>query len=181
VPDFRTKVDPVQVARDNWEAQGWAHGSTAMVVASIMRTQQILLADTEATLQPFGLSATRYEILQVLYFRRDNMLPLGQLSERLQVHPTSITNAVDKLERQGFVERVPHPTDRRTTLAHLTKTGRQVVRQATAALVDVGFAHIGLADDELGQLFELLRKVRHAAGDFRDPALEDGGRAAGMR
>ena len=50
------------------------------------------------------------------------------------IHPTSVTNIVDRLEAQGFVRRVAHPTDRRTTLAEITDEGRAVVEEATEAV-----------------------------------------------
>jgi DNA-binding MarR family transcriptional regulator len=93
-------------------------------------------------------------------------LPLSVVGQRLQVHPTSVTNTVDRLEAQGFVRRVPHPTDRRTTLAEIADAGREVVAQATAELNHKVFAATGLTQTDLNDLFRLLRKLRRAAGDF---------------
>jgi DNA-binding MarR family transcriptional regulator len=90
------------------------------------------------------------------------------MGDRLILHPTSVTNIVDRLERQGLVERTAHPTDRRTTLASITDDGRRVVGKATEAVSSTGFGLAALTDDELDQLTALLRKVRVAAGDFPD-------------
>jgi DNA-binding MarR family transcriptional regulator len=77
-----------------------------------------------------------------------------------------VTNTIDRLEAQGFVRRVPHPTDRRTTLAEITGTGRAVAERATAALNASVFTATGLTSTELTELFRLLRKLRRDAGDF---------------
>jgi len=88
------------------------------------------------------------------------------MGERLQLHPTSITNIVDRLESDGLARRLPHPTDRRTTLVELTEAGRARVLDATAAVTAADFGFVGLDDRELKELSTLLTKVRRAAGDF---------------
>jgi DNA-binding MarR family transcriptional regulator len=82
------------------------------------------------------------------------------------LHPTSVTNIIDRLERQGLVDRLAHPTDRRTTLAEITEEGRRVVAKATEAVSATGFGLDGLTPEELDQITALLRKTRVAAGDF---------------
>ncbi|MCW2778658.1 MAG: MarR family transcriptional regulator, partial [Frankiales bacterium] len=78
----------------------------------------------------------------------------------------SITGVVDKLEQQGLVVRVPHPSDRRTVLARLTEEGRRVADEATAALNDGPFGSLPLSGDEAEQLIDVLGRLRRAAGDF---------------
>ena len=99
------------------------------VVTSIMRVQQMLAAHVEHILRPLGLTFARYEVLMLLTFSRRGALPLGKIGERLQVHPASVTNAVDRLEDDGLVRRSPNPSDGRGVLAAIspggaTKSGR---------------------------------------------------------
>jgi DNA-binding MarR family transcriptional regulator len=82
------------------------------------------------------------------------------------VHPTSVTNIVQRLEQQGFVARRPNPRDGRGALASLTPAGREVMERATKDLVNTGFGLEALGEDGQDQLFTLLRGVRIAAGDF---------------
>jgi DNA-binding MarR family transcriptional regulator len=88
------------------------------------------------------------------------------MGERLQVHPTSMTNVIDRLEKQGLVRRLPHPEDRRATLAEITAGGRRLVEKATAALEVDGFDVPGMNATDLRQLITLLEKLRKGAGDF---------------
>ena len=133
---------------------------------SIMRAQQLILASCEEALRPFDLTFARYEALVLLSSSREGALPLGKMGTRLMVHPTSITNIVDRLERQGYVRRSAHPTDRRTTLAEITEDGRRIGDKATEAVSATDFGMPGLTERELDQLTDLLRKVRIDAGDF---------------
>ena len=159
--------DPIEEAHRQWVDHGWVEAADGMaVVTSILRTQQIYLARIDAALRPFDLTFARFELLTLLSFTRSGSLPLSKAGARLQVHPASITNAVDRLEAQGFVRRTPHQTDRRTTLVELLPAGRKVLAKATADINELVFAVPGLSATESRRLFALLRRVRSAAGDF---------------
>jgi DNA-binding MarR family transcriptional regulator len=159
--------DPIDEAGRQWEEHFDGSPVGAMqAVTSIMRAQQILLARLNEALEPFGLTFARYEALMLLFFSRTQSLPLGKMGARLQVHPTSVTNLIDGLERAGLVERTPHPRDRRTTLAALTGAGREAARSATRALHDIDFGMTPLRGSDLRRITDILRKVRASAGDF---------------
>ena len=162
--------DPVERAEQLWrEHWGDASPHDAMAAAtSVMRVQQLLLARFDAVLKPHGLTFARYEALVLLVFSAQGRLPLSKVGERLMVHPTSVTNTVDRLEAAGLVERVPNPRDGRGTLASVTALGRRVVQEATRDLHAIDF---GLGSLDAGQragLIALLRVVRLDAGDFPD-------------
>ena len=161
------RFDPIEEAGRQWrEHWGPAPVPSMMAVTSVMRVQQILLARLNETLEPFGLTFARYEALMLLYFSRDGSLPLGKMGIRLQVHPTSVTNLIDGLERAGYAQRASHPRDRRTTLATITAHGREVAASATDALHAIRFGTPPLREQELETITELLRAVRVASGDF---------------
>jgi DNA-binding MarR family transcriptional regulator len=157
--------DPIARAASLWEDRIGPSG-TMSAVTSIMRVQQILLSATDGALRPHGLTFARYEALVLLSFARQGSLPMRVMGERLQLHPTSVTNIVDRLESDGLAKRSPHPSDRRTTLVSLTDAGAARMTEATRALTDVDFGLVGLTDRQARQLNELLERVRRAAGDF---------------
>jgi DNA-binding MarR family transcriptional regulator len=103
----------------------------------------------------------------LLHFSRAGALPLGKIGQRLQVHPTSVTSAIDRLERQGYVRRRPHPVDRRATLAEITAQGRSAALAATQLLNATVFTDVGLSRAELRQLVDVVGQLRRAAGDFK--------------
>lgn len=157
--------DPVQRAFELWEAR-WGASTSMLAVTSLMRAHQLVLAEVDAIVRPYGLTFARYEALVLLTFSRTGALPLSKIGERLQVHPTSVTNIVDRLAKARMVERKPNPQDGRGVLAEITGLGREVVEKATA---DLTAAQFGLAALDSGQhrsLFDTLRELRLAAGDF---------------
>jgi len=160
--------DPILAARNHWEANGWQAAAPAMAaVTSLVRSQQLFLQRIDEALQPHGLTFARFELLRLLGFSTRGSLPLSIIGERLQVHPTSVTSLVDRLEADGLVKRRAHPTDRRVKLAELTPRGRAVLVAATDTLNGDVFATIpGLGATETEQLIALLARFRHASGDF---------------
>jgi DNA-binding MarR family transcriptional regulator len=158
--------DPIAEARRQWAAHGWEDVADGMAaLTSVMRAQQLLIARCDAVLTDFELTFARYELLALLSFTRHGELPLGKAGARLQVHPASITNAVNRLADAGLVEKLPHPTDGRGTLARITDVGRRVVGEATARLNGEVFADLGLSTAEAKRLTALLGKVRVASGE----------------
>src|SRR5579871_4894475 len=109
MPNRPLPFDPIGEARRQWESHGWVEASAGMAaVTSVIRAQQIYLARVDGVLRPLSLTFARYEVLMLLLFSRNGSLPLAKMGVRLQVHPTSITNAVDRLVGQGLLERLPH-------------------------------------------------------------------------
>ncbi|MFL6055208.1 MAG: MarR family winged helix-turn-helix transcriptional regulator [Actinoallomurus sp.] len=159
--------DPIARAGDLWERR-WGRSPAMLAVTSIMRAQAILIAELDALLKPYGLTFARYEALVLLTFSRKGALPLSRMGERLMVHPTSVTNTIDRLERQGYVRRRPNPRDGRGVLAEITDSGRDTVERATADLLAADFGMGAYDADDLAEVFEVLRGLRVAAGDFKD-------------
>ena len=162
--------DPIRRAAELWRARWGARAqATAMASAtSVMRVQQLLIADFDTIVGRHGLTFARYEALVLLTFSREGQLPMSKVGERLMVHPTSATHIVQRLDAQGFVQRRPNPADGRGTLAVITDAGREVMEAATRDLVAGGFGLTALTPEEHEELFRLLRKVRVAAGDFHE-------------
>lgn len=172
MPSRPLRFDPIAEARRNWVANGWDEAADGMaLVTSVMRVQQILLARIERQLAPFGLTFARYEVLMLLTFTRTGQMPLGKIGQRLQVHPASVTNVIDRLEADGLVRRRPHPTDQRTTLATITPKGRNVAAGATDVLNAEVFQSVGPSQAQLTELFDAMTDLRLAAGDFEASAL----------
>ncbi|WP_189245970.1 MarR family winged helix-turn-helix transcriptional regulator [Streptosporangium pseudovulgare] len=159
--------DPIERAARTWRVH-FGPSSAMAAVTSIMRAHQILLSQLDTLLKPHDLTFARYEALVLLTFSRTGSLPLSRIGERLMVHPTSVTNTVDRLERAGLVRRMPNPRDGRGVLAEITDRGREVVEGATADLMAAGFAMTMYGEAELEEMFGLLRTLRVAAGDFAD-------------
>jgi DNA-binding MarR family transcriptional regulator len=158
-------LDPIAEARRQWIVHGWEHAAAGMAaVTTITRVQQILDARVQNALAPYGLSFARFEILRLLGFTRAGQLPMGKISDRLQVHPASVTSAVKRLERERLIQRQTDTVDSRVVLAVLLPQGRELLERATEAINEV-FQRIGPNDSDLDRLIDLLNEIRAGAGD----------------
>lgn len=157
--------DPVHEAARLW-SQHWGETPRMRAVTSLMRVRQLVLIELDELLRPLGLTFARYEVLVLLSFSRRGALPLGKIGERLQVHATSVTPLVKRLEAAGLIQRRPHPEDGRAVLASLTPRGRDVMDRATQVILDAQFGLGSLSEESCDALTELLTPPRSAAGDF---------------
>ena len=165
MPSQPLPFDPVAEARRHW-VERWSVGEHMAAATSLMRAHQLVLAAVEDELRPFGLTFSSYEALMLLSFTRRGELPLGKMSDRLMVHPASITNTIDRLEEKGLVERRRDLTDKRRILAVITPAGRQLAAEATEPLNKIQFG-LGMLDEpEAAAINAVLRRVR--AADMRD-------------
>jgi DNA-binding MarR family transcriptional regulator len=91
--------------------------------------------------------------IKVLFLLREQPMTLAQLADAHGVDRPYATIIVDKLEQLGFVERQPHPSDRRSKVVSLTPAGRDA-----AALADsiIGEPPAALRALDTGQLSELV-------------------------
>ncbi|GAB3707267.1 MarR family winged helix-turn-helix transcriptional regulator [Nocardiopsis oceani] len=163
--------DPIESAHDNW-SQRWGASPAMAAVTSLMRAQQILIGELDGALKPFGLTFARYEALVLLTFSASGALPLGKIGERLMVHPTSVTNTIDRLEGQGLVLRRPNPSDGRGVLAEITEAGREVTEEASQALLGMDFGLGCYSEEERWRMHEMFTRLRVDFGDFPARASE---------
>lgn len=158
--------DPIDEAASNWTSKGWDAVESMQAITSITRAHQIINARINEALGGLDLNLSRFEVLALLYMSRNRELPMGKIGERLQVHPASVTNTVDRLERDGLVERVPHATDRRTTLSRLTADGVKTIEDAQKIMASINYGIDGVSDAARDRITKDLGQLRRSAGDF---------------
>ncbi len=157
--------DPIALAEAHWRERGWSEAAEGMrLVTTITRVQQLVHHRIDALLQP-DLTFARYEILMLLDFSRRGGLPMSVIGSRLQVHAASVTSAVDRLERDGFVSRAPGADDRRRVIASITAAGRRRARSATRLLNDEVFGDVGVTASEVRAMTRTLDRMRRHLGD----------------
>jgi DNA-binding MarR family transcriptional regulator len=94
--------------------------------------------------------------IKVLFLLRRQPMTLAQLAEAHGVDRPYATIIVDKLERLGFVERRPHPSDRRSKIVSLTPAGRDAAALASGMLAEPPAALRTLDSGQLTELIGLL-------------------------
>jgi DNA-binding MarR family transcriptional regulator len=83
-------------------------------------------ADVDAALQAAGLDGIRAPHGNVFPFVPEQGIQVSELARLASMRKQSMAEAVDQLERAGYVERRPDPTDRRARLVFLTERGHRV-------------------------------------------------------
>ncbi|MCB0872812.1 MAG: MarR family transcriptional regulator [Thermoleophilia bacterium] len=155
--------DPVERARRQW-AERYADQSGFVVLVSMLRSYALMVGELERVLRPLQLTLSRFEVLLLLSFTRDQRLPVMKLRDLLLIHGSSATYLVDRLAEAGWVSREPDPGDRRVSLVALTDEGRAVVEAGVSALLDAGFGTIGALDEDRRRgLSDLLAALRGSA------------------
>jgi DNA-binding MarR family transcriptional regulator len=113
--------------------------------------------------EAFDVTLPRFDLMAQLDRVPDGMT-LGELSQRMMVTNGNVTGLVDRLEEQGFVERRPSPTDRRSQIVSLTPEGRKFFRAMARENGDwVGEIFEGLTPAEIETLMRLLDKTKASA------------------
>ncbi|MEV5533573.1 MarR family winged helix-turn-helix transcriptional regulator [Streptomyces prunicolor] len=138
------------------------HGSSDILVDELYETTHQLRQFVETRLRAGGASVARLRALRMLA-RTEQPLRMRDLSEMTGVAARTTTSIVDSLERDGLVERVRHPHDRRAFLLRLTDTGRECHREAEE--VDglaLAAATAELDAEDRAQLRSLLARIRKA-------------------
>ena len=99
------RQDPVEWSRERWVAHGQPAADQFTAMVAILRTHQAMTASIDATLRTYDLTRTGYLLMTTLQLSREGTRPLGQLSRHLMVHPTTVTLALDQLEKMSSRQR----------------------------------------------------------------------------
>ncbi|MBE3560776.1 MAG: MarR family transcriptional regulator [Ktedonobacteraceae bacterium] len=108
----------------------------------------------------FDTTLPRFDLMAQLA-RFPDGISMGELSQRLMVSGGNVTGITDNLERDGLVERITPPEDRRAKIVRLTAKGRIIFEQmATVHATWINDWMSGLTEQEQHQLYDLLGKLK---------------------
>ncbi|MFC7344995.1 MarR family winged helix-turn-helix transcriptional regulator [Saccharopolyspora griseoalba] len=108
-----------------------------------------------------GLPLTWFEVLIRLARSPERQLTMGALAEEIALTTGGVTRLVDRMEKAGYVERLPCPGDRRVSYAAITSTGREILDRAAAQHArELGAAFADFTEQDLDALDGLLDRLR---------------------
>jgi DNA-binding MarR family transcriptional regulator len=113
----------------------------------------------------FDITLPRFDLMAQLE-RHPDGLRMGELSRRMMVTGGNVTGITDQLEREGLVQRVPDPQDRRAFTVRLTEAGRSAF--AGMAAVHEAWIEDLLKDipgEDKAAMIELLANMKHHLND----------------
>jgi len=141
------------VRPDDWRVAAWR---------SFLRTHSQLARRLESQLQAHGkIALGSYDVLVQLAEAPGNRLRMSELAEAVLLSRSGLTRLVDRLQRDGLVQREPDPDDARGMYTVLTAKGRDTLRDASYVhLAGVSALVLNrLSDTELRQLQALMVRL----------------------
>ena len=159
--------DVVEASRRVWLERWAPEAASGMAVfTAILRSYQLLNDQVNHVMRDHDLTFARYEVLAWLATDPESSLTLSWISKTLRIPPATVTDIIDRLERDKLVRRVPHPSDARTTLAVITPRGQRAVTDATQDLNSIVYERIGLSEPQRDHLIGLLADLRASGNEF---------------
>ena len=123
-------------------------GDEPRVSYVVARLERALRQAINERVREHGLTTLQYTTLSVLGRRRGG-LSNAQLARRSYMTPQSMSEVIEALEREGLIERSPHPNHRRVLPATLTAKGRRVLtvcEDTVAAMEEEMMRELGPAE-----------------------------------
>lgn len=129
-----------------------------LVAGMLLRVRELLLREIDGVLSRYGTSHARYQVLAIVCHEGGG-LQLGEIAAQASVHPTTMTSTVDRLARDGLIERQADPSDRRGILAVATPKGRALYERAHAELTSTQYGLAGIDGDVIASLLDGLDQI----------------------
>ena len=111
----------------------------------------------------FGVTLPRFDVMAALYDAPEEGLSMGEVSRRLKVSNGNVTGIVERLKKEGLIQRRTKPDDRRSQLVRLTDSGRTTFEEMAEAHEGwIASMLSGLSEEEVEQLKNLLGKGKRS-------------------
>ncbi len=128
------------------------------VMQSLRRIFKAIQDYSHEVSSKFGITGPQLWALKTI--SQNESLSLRDLSERMYLHPSTITGVVDRLERKGYVTRKRDQVDRRVIYVQLTAEGRKLVKKApNPAQGKLIYGLKNLKKGELNLIYDSVQKL----------------------
>jgi DNA-binding MarR family transcriptional regulator len=151
--------DAVMTVRDRIQQSGFASSAEAAMVGLLVAAGHVEQALAEAC-DAHGITPDQYNVLRILRGAHPGGHPRYEIADRLIHRAPDVTRLLDRLERQGLVERTRSAEDRRLSLSRISAAGLKLLRRLDPQVLGVHerFA-AGLSESQRGQLVRLCDAV----------------------
>lgn len=133
---------------------------SAEVFNAMLHIYSLLQLEMDKYFAPYGLTPVKFNSLLLLkYLGGKDGLSQNKISEHMIVTPSNITRLIDRLIRDGYVERMVSTTDRRVKMIKITAKGAEIVEKVLSGYGDMIQQSVYLLErSEVEQLSALLLK-----------------------
>jgi DNA-binding MarR family transcriptional regulator len=167
-------ANQIKIADDFEERYPGASPKATETAMNIVRTADLIIKNIAGLVEPFGLSPSSGLALGILA-DAETPLPPNKIAERLIISRATVTGLLDSLEKRGYVQRLPHATDRRMLLIELTESGRRVAQEFRQVVHqhEKGW-QTDFTQEEQEQLIGLLQRLQTTLADPNAEAATPG-------
>jgi MarR family 2-MHQ and catechol resistance regulon transcriptional repressor len=143
-------------------------GSGVHVFLVLWKAARAVESYAEKSITDLEMCGSDFAVLEALLHK--GPLPINEIGRKVLLTSGSITVAVDRLEKRGFVERRAHGKDRRARIVHLTMEGKKLITRiyAVHAADMEKLAAASLTKAERKTLISLLKKIGYQAAVQRE-------------
>ncbi len=130
-------------------------------VINLLKTIDIMRLVYNSLFAQHGISEPKFSVLLLLYNEEDGM-PLSEIGEKMFVTRANMTGLIDRMEKEGLVEKKVNPKDRRSIKAYLTEKGRNLFDDVKGGHIDFSHRMTRILSVEEKQILNnLLEKLQY--------------------
>lgn len=130
------------------------------ILVSIRKIVRAINLESKKVLREYGVSIPQILCLSFLDAMPDKQATLKEIAVHLQLSSSTVSGLIDRIERKGYVARLPKRGDRRTTLITLTSSGEKVLRNTPPLLQDRLTRHLNdIPAQEISLLTSALDRI----------------------
>ncbi len=120
---------------------------------------------TKESITPYGLTTSQFFLLIALY--EENGILISKLAKKVALDKATLTGIIDRLERDGFVERRNDPEDRRAIRIYLTPKAESLREELLEIYHRNNAKFLSVLCDEEKEIFErVVQKLESIGGDL---------------
>lgn len=133
--------------------------SSLSTLISFRRAEKRLAKNEMIAIKKAGLTLGQFAVLEILHSK--GCLTINQIIECILTTSGNITVVIKNLKRDGFVQQLPNPEDKRSSLISLTAKGTELIE----SILPLHFSNIEESFSELSkaerkELIQLLKKIK---------------------
>lgn len=149
-------TDLLRRMKQNWPE---ALSPETEAILGLIRLNDIVSNQATKSMAQFGLTQAAFEVLTTLRsMPSPRQLTPTELYSSILVTSGGMTKVLKQLEENNWIARIPHASDKRSTLVKLTKKGETLIEEAMEAVVqgDRNIMKQTLSDQDIAKLQEIL-------------------------
>ncbi|SHH22606.1 MarR family winged helix-turn-helix transcriptional regulator [Tepidibacter thalassicus] len=145
---------------DFLESYNFIEDMSGKTIINLLKSVEIMRFVYNNLFAKYGISESKFSVLLLLYHSKDGMA-LCEIGEKLFVTRANITGLIDRMEKEGLVEKRVNPKDRRSVKAYLTNKGKGLFEDVKEKHIDFSKQMTrGLDINEKECLNNLLEKLQ---------------------